>query len=486
MAAVSKEEYLKRYMSKTDDEAKRKKKRKKDRGIDKRASVKIVDDDIAIHNIAPKVEDIEEAPFMDEAPQVAGIVDERPDEVIQLEQYRSEGRWKLIGKDGDAMSEDVLGRRKRHDSDSDQSPLRIQDHVVSPQRKSRHDSDWDSDLSPPRVKIETKTKRTRHDSSDSDSDLSPPRIKTEPAWSPVRKQNYKSYSDLSPPRTKKSGHKRALDSDQSPPRRRHDSNSDLSPPRKSRHEYDSDLSPPRKSSKFKFSSKSKYESDSDQSPPRKPSEGKQQERKPSKTLSGTKAGLSDAATLRRENEDRRRREKETFTRMTEEVSGRNAETVYRDREGHKRNLKMEKLKQREEEAKKMEEAEKYMEWGRGVAQTKQVKDNIADQMHEMAKPLARYKDDKDLDDMLKQRERDEDPMLAFLKKKQAKQAIKAGIKEKPRYKGPQPPPNRFNIWPGYRWDGVDRSNGFEKKWFQRMSDKKATSEIAYKWSTEDM
>lgn len=48
----------------------------------------------------------------------------------------------------------------------------------------------------------------------------------------------------------------------------------------------------------------------------------------------------------------------------------------------------------------------------------------------MSKPLARYKNDEDLDRMLRDRERAEDPMLAFMQKKKSKQDVMAGKRGK--------------------------------------------------------
>ena len=63
-----------------------------------------------------------------------------------------------------------------------------------------------------------------------------------------------------------------------------------------------------------------------------------------------------------------------------------------------------------------------------VTQTKQNKEKVADYLHEVDKPLARYRDDKDLEMILKEKERDDDPMLAYMKQKKKKKDIKAGKK----------------------------------------------------------
>ena len=68
-----------------------------------------------------------------------------------------------------------------------------------------------------------------------------------------------------------------------------------------------------------------------------------------------------------------------------------------------------------------------------MKQSKSERDKVQDDLYEMSKPLARYKNDADLDQMLRDRERAEDPMLAFLQKKKVKEDVKAGKKGSTRF-----------------------------------------------------
>jgi pre-mRNA-splicing factor CWC26 len=47
-----------------------------------------------------------------------------------------------------------------------------------------------------------------------------------------------------------------------------------------------------------------------------------------------------------------------------------------------------------------------MEWGKGLVQKQQREEKLQNDLYEADKPLARYKDDKDLDILLKKQERE--------------------------------------------------------------------------------
>ncbi|KAK0093674.1 hypothetical protein PV326_012945 [Microctonus aethiopoides] len=536
---VNQKEYLKKYLGGGDKTEKKKKKLLK-LG---RKKVKIIDDDIDLNNLRP-MEDGEFDIFnsTEDAPQIAGIIDERGP--IDFTDKR---RWKIIADDGEGNI--AISSNNNHHQDNDNHKITSHDRSFSDddqnlRRKSKKLTDNNS--SPPRKsslkdkKISKKHRRKDSSSSESSSDSSMNSDSTRKRKSNSKKHRRKTEkskkydSDLSPPRPsrkhndnqRESTRHQYPDSDLSPPRpsrkqkndqrestRRQEEDSDLSPPRKSSGNMsrnykrnrgdDSDLSPPRKSQKNSRDENKYYDSnrnknisrhDRQRSPRHRKSRWADDEsrrsqsphvdRRLKKTLDGKTAGLQDSSSLREEIAAQKKREDDFFYKCSDEMTGVGQATVLRDRKtGRKRNLEAEAVKKREEEKRQEEIVAKYAKWGKGLKQVDDQTEKLQQDLYEMSKPLARYADDKDLDAQLRAVEREGDPMLDYIKQKQ----IKEGKREpdRPNYQGSFMP-NRFGIKPGHRWDGVDRSNGYEKKWFEARNAKAAIQEEAYKWSTADM
>ncbi|XP_023349421.1 BUD13 homolog isoform X2 [Eurytemora carolleeae] len=489
MAAMSKEEYLKKYLSAdlTVEKKKKKKKKEKIKTIQPRMRIIDEDADVPVNYEEPRIvlSDDEEDDF-ELKPTISHMEDERPEEVKIYEEFNKSGRWKTfegenlttkllveeiiklepgIKEEPPDLDENGFDTKKKKKNKKKKPNVDVKKEPLSPLSRDllrnssverRIKREVDSDDSPP---------RRRHDS---DNDSSPPRRRHDSDASPVRRRH---DSDASPPRRRHNSDaspprksvKNKSDSDASPPRkRRKDSDSDASPPRRKRANSDSDLSPPRKGGG----------SDSDMSPPR-------QGDKMAKTLDGKRAGLQRAGDLKDELLAIRRKEAAMFESMDVKVSGRFAETKVRGRakeEEEKKRLEKEK-KEVPEEIKR-----KFEQWNRGVHQVKKSMDQLEDNLYEMSKPLTRTEDDVDRDIMLKEQEREEDPMAEYMRKK--KEKIQGKVKKLPKYSGPQPPANRFRIWPGYRWDGVVRTNGFEEKLLTKDIDRHAKEMEAYQWNLE--
>merc|ERR1719430_288929 len=444
MTAVSKEEYLKRYLSGPAQGDKKKKKKRRHEKETKPGVVvprmRIVDTDVDVPSaiteepVTYTIGD-DEGGDIEELPQIAAVEDHRDLQVRLDEEFKKSGKWKTFtGEDiarknlinevikieqtnlkEEPMDEDELSEFLKSHKKKKKIKVEVKEELKSPPRQ-RHDS---SDASPPRRRHDSSDnspRRRRHDSSDSDA-------------SPPRRRRADSDSDASPPRLKGNSVKKEQDSDASPPRKGETggSDSDLSPPRRGGGS-DSDLSPPRNGNLMK------------------------------KTLDGKKAGLQNARDLKEELIKIKDKENKAMEGMSNEVSGRYAETKVRGRL-----LEKEAKEKAEKEKKEVPEEvkKKFETWNKGVAQINAASAQLEDDLHEMSKPLTRGVDDEDRENRLKDVEHADDPMLAYMRRKKSK--LEGKRRRMPQYQGPMPPPNRFNIPPGYRWDGVDRSNGFEKR-----------------------
>ncbi|CAN9347721.1 unnamed protein product [Alternaria alternata] len=196
--------------------------------------------------------------------------------------------------------------------------------------------------------------------------------------------------------------------------------------------------------------------------------------------SGAKAGLQSAAevaaaTKRKQDEDKRKAEE-----VAKELGSAAQETIYRDASGRIINVAMKRAEARkkaEEEERIKREKEKA---ARGDVQNAAAERRKQQLQDAKTMTIARYADDAELNDELKERGHWNDPASGFLRKKKAGRSITG----KPLYQGPFQP-NRYNIRPGHRWDGIDRGNGFEKQWFDSRNRKANIEKLEYQWQMDE-
>lgn len=538
--SVSLKEYLKRYENPTGEENKKKKKKKKETKANAAGGVRVVDED-PIWQKPIKIEDEEEENDSadEDKPQIDEDVEVK--RMKRLEEVRSRRPYLAISDDGSGwitVSDSSKQLDSGHGVYNMFPPHQDQGRSRTPSSEPMelNTASGEADLSPPRqrsARFDTPSPSPELKLKRSDSpDLSPPRRSHPvPVSSDSRRKDSEiaEATDLSPPRRSRPP---TVSSDFRRKNSERNSSPDLSPPRRSRprtvssdlrrmnSERDSsDLSPPRSlrpstvSSDFRRKSLERNDSpdlsparlgrkhfpevdtyafpEADLSPPRKA-------KKDSSSMKVVReAGLLTQEEMKEDNTKKKKEELLKFSKMDPSISGRGAGATYRFQ--GQRISKEEFLKLHEEEKPK----EKKIEWGKGLAQKKEAEARKLELELEKDKPFARTKDDPELDKMLKERIRWGDPMAHLVKRKNPELVMEdLGDDEKMKESGfiiPQtipshswikrgidPPGNRYGIRPGRHWDGVDRSNGFEKESFKRQNDKRATEREAYLWSVSDM
>lgn len=445
-------DYLSKYTVSGDNKAKKRKKR-----IQKppaHGGVKVVDQDVTgfTDNIATGDGEDDDA----ELPVVVNVeeADRLRRQVAKAELRRG---WEEAETDPVRAVGSGSRGRQRHDSDDD----------ASPPRRGRHDSD--DDASPPR-RDSTRLKSTQHVASP-DSNAPHPRKD--------QRLRHNSSDDASPPRRSDVAatggiiiSNRVGDDNGSNEAPLHYGGSVGGGTKRSASDKSDDLSPPRKRS----SAAPKLMSD------------------------GTMSGLISGKEIQAEIQRNRTQNLARIAQMDPSISGRNAKSVFRDKTG--REVSEEDLKAARDKERKEKQWE-TPEWGAGVAQQRAATKAAAEMKAAASQPFARSRDALDADVSFRERERWGDPMAHLARRKVADLQPQPvlGVEQQKRtgFVVPQAVPahswvkrnigaplNRFGIKPGRHWDGVDRSNGFEREMFAEKNKMASLARDARAWGQEDM
>lgn len=227
-----------------------------------------------------------------------------------------------------------------------------------------------------------------------------------------------------------------------------------------------------------------------------------------KMSSGAKAGLQTAADTElllaaenaREAEEVRKQKKKKQKRH--EVLAPEEETIYRDATGRRIDVSLARQQARAAEVAKIQAEKKEREAAMGDVQLRQREQAKQDLDEAKFLTLGRTAEDEELNERQKEELRWDDPMAQYIANQRAEREAEEAAKHprskksreqdeavvvklrKREYQGAAPP-NRYGIKPGWRWDGVDRGNGFEKEWFQARGKKTRNENLEYQMAYDE-
>lgn len=392
-------------------------------------------------------------------------------------------------RDDDNDDRKLSRRVKRHDSD-DEKPRRYDSDSQDPPHSKRNNHDNDRNLSRRVKRHDSDDEKTRRHDSDNED---PPHVKR------YNDDNGGKLSRRIKRHDSDDEERRRYDSDANDRLRRkgHDYEYGTASKRTKRHNaargpdeielsrktrYDSDDDVPSRKVKRRDSDdrerneQTQYDSASERrSKGRKDHKSGDSEDRRGRMSSGHLAGLQKVDDFRdTERQIQEKRRKDAQSMVDRHGMG---ETVYRNEMGQKVDSpptkKLRQLNQKEQ-----------VDLNKGRVQKEQ-EASFQNQFRELqGTSFARHADDSGLESLRKDAIRKGDPMAKFAGKKTTRTASEKP--DRPYYKGPAPKPNRFGIRPGYRWDGVDRGNGFEDKALASKFSANLKKEQAYRWSTSDM
>ncbi|EED95493.1 hypothetical protein THAPSDRAFT_261566, partial [Thalassiosira pseudonana CCMP1335] len=202
---------------------------------------------------------------------------------------------------------------------------------------------------------------------------------------------------------------------------------------------------------------------------------------------GHKSGLQTATDFAKAEKKLRKKQRDELSQHN--LDAETGETVYRDASGKRKTTSTQQKEYRDLKTEEEEKAMKQKLANKGSKQRMEEEVRVRELEEVAGLTLARGVEDTKMEERKKQIIREGDPMAMYawkLSSQRSSNPVTSNIPIKPTYKGPQPKPNRYGIRPGYRWDGIDRGNGFEDKVLETLHSKRRKKEDAYKWSAADM